>query len=591
MTVAQTVFLNFNAPGQYAGNFNAWNDNAGVNGGNYSFEENSTNGVGGSGGVAVFQSADTTATYKSGSWNLASNGATMVVSLLVYADGSVTNSATVTNQTPSAAVSFFGNGTNWTINQSGLTSANIAGNVFHGTDGNGGEAVTAWYDNLVYINGFVATFTYQDVGGSVGANADGTSFDVQVSGPSYLGAGGGSLAISGLTPSADWEINLYSPNGIGITCHTDGTTFGYQTTGAVNVSSGDPINFTIQYTPGGAVQETLVDTVTAQSYTTNYNMGDITALLGSSYAYIGFSSADGGVASVQTVSNFAYQNGSNSFTLAVLTNLPAAGISPTVSTLAGQVLSSGGFAPTVTLYYGPANGGTNIGNWANSITLGVETGTFSQTISGLSPNTTYYYTASAANFAGTSWASPSLSFSTTTVTPPQVANAPATGIGASLATLNVQMLATGGVPPAVTVYYGTNDGGANAAAWSSSVSLGAQSRRIVVSGDRRIANRRHRATLLVDQCRGELCPAGTLIFGCELRAVPPTQRERPDLRRTLRHAADQSEHRQRHIGQGQFGRSRHARGCAERRVALAALGADEHQHCNAGHAAAGQEYH
>jgi hypothetical protein len=357
MTVAQTVFLNFNAPGQYAGNFNAWNDNAGVNGGNYSFEENSTNGVGGSGGVAVFQSADTTATYKSGSWNLASNGATMVVSLLVYADGSVTNSATVTNQTPSAAVSFFGNGTNWTINQSGLTSANIAGNVFHGTDGNGGEAVTAWYDNLVYINGFVATFTYQDVGGSVGANADGTSFDVQVSGPSYLGAGGGSLAISGLTPSADWEINLYSPNGIGITCHTDGTTFGYQTTGAVNVSSGDPINFTIQYTPGGAVQETLVDTVTAQSYTTNYNMGDITALLGSSYAYIGFSSADGGVASVQTVSNFAYQNGSNSFTLAVLTNLPAAGISPTVSTLAGQVLSSGGFAPTVTLYYGPANGG------------------------------------------------------------------------------------------------------------------------------------------------------------------------------------------------------------------------------------------
>ena len=475
MTVGQTVFLNFNAPGQYAGNFNAWNDNAGVNGGNYSFEENSTNGVGGSGGVAVFQSADTTATYKSGSWNLASNGATMVVSLLVYADGSVTNSATVTNQTPSAAVSFFGNGTNWTINQSGLTSANIAGNVFHGTDGNGGEAVTAWYDNLVYINGFVATFTYQDVGGSVGANADGTSFDVQVSGPSYLGAGGGSLAISGLTPSADWEINLYSPNGIGITCHTDGTTFGYQTTGAVNVSSGDPINFTIQYTPGGAVQETLVDTVTAQSYTTNYNMGDITALLGSSYAYIGFSSADGGVASVQTVSNFAYQNGSNSFTLAVLTNLPAAGISPTVSTLAGQVLSSGGFAPTVTLYYGPANGGTNIGNWANSITLGVETGTFSQTISGLSPNTTYYYTASAANFAGTSWASPSLSFSTTTVTPPQVANAPATGIGASLATLNGQMLATGGVPPAVTVYYGTNDGGANAAAWSSSVSLGAQS--------------------------------------------------------------------------------------------------------------------
>ncbi|MGA2541271.1 MAG: CotH kinase family protein [Verrucomicrobiota bacterium] len=211
------------------------------------------------------------------------------------------------------AVSFFGNGANWTINQSGLSSANITGNVFHGTDGNGGEAVTAWYNNLVYINGFVATFTYQDVGGSPGANADGVSFDLQTSGPGYLGAGGGSLAISGLTPSADWEINLYSPNGIGIICHTDGAAFGYQTTGAVNVSSGDPINFTIQYTPGGAVQETLVDAVTQQSYTTNYNIGDITALLGGSYACIGFSSADGGVASTQTISNFSYQSATNSF--------------------------------------------------------------------------------------------------------------------------------------------------------------------------------------------------------------------------------------------------------------------------------------
>ena len=125
-------------------------------------------------------------------------------------------------RTAAPAISFFGNGANWTINQSGLSSANITGNVFHGTDGNGGEGVTAWYDNLVYINGFVATFTYQDVGGSAGANADGTSFDLQESGPTYLGAGGGALGISGLTPSADWEINLYSPNGIGIVYHTDG---------------------------------------------------------------------------------------------------------------------------------------------------------------------------------------------------------------------------------------------------------------------------------------------------------------------------------------------------------------------------------
>src|ERR1039458_1163182 len=85
--LAQTAFLNFNAPGQYTGNFNPWNDNGGINGGNYSFQENTTNGVGGGGGVAVFQNVDTTATYKSGSWNLSTNGATVLVSVLIYADG------------------------------------------------------------------------------------------------------------------------------------------------------------------------------------------------------------------------------------------------------------------------------------------------------------------------------------------------------------------------------------------------------------------------------------------------------------------------------------------------------------------------
>jgi hypothetical protein len=208
-------------------------------------------------------------------------------------------------------ISFFDNGTNWTINQSGLSSANISGNVLYGTDGNGSEAVTAWYNSPVYINGFVATFTYQDVGGSPGANADGTSFALQESGPAFLGGAGGALGISGLTPSADWEIDLYSPNGIGIVYHTDGATSGYHSTGAVDVSSGDPINVTIQYTPGGVVQESLLDTITADSYTTNYNIGDIVALLGTSYAYIGFSSADGGVSSIQTVSNFNYQAGTN----------------------------------------------------------------------------------------------------------------------------------------------------------------------------------------------------------------------------------------------------------------------------------------
>src|SRR5258706_1833490 len=84
---AQTVFLDFNTAGQYSSNFNAWNDNGGDNGGVHSFIESATGGIGGAGGVSVFQNNDTTATYKSGSWNFSSNGAALILSTLVKANG------------------------------------------------------------------------------------------------------------------------------------------------------------------------------------------------------------------------------------------------------------------------------------------------------------------------------------------------------------------------------------------------------------------------------------------------------------------------------------------------------------------------
>jgi hypothetical protein len=85
---AQTLFLNFNTPGQYAGNFNQWNDNgAGADGGNYSFQESVSGGVGNSGYVSVFRSFDMTATYENGSWDFSTNGATILLSVEIQADG------------------------------------------------------------------------------------------------------------------------------------------------------------------------------------------------------------------------------------------------------------------------------------------------------------------------------------------------------------------------------------------------------------------------------------------------------------------------------------------------------------------------
>lgn len=98
--------------------------------------------------------------------------------------------------------------------------------------------------------------------------------------------------------------------------------------------------------------------------------------------------------------------------LATITNLPANGVQGTYANLNGQVLSVGSQTPTVNLYYGPTDGGTNAIAWSNNVNLGLQGGTFSLGVSGLTTNTTYYYTVSATNSAGISWATPSRPFTT-----------------------------------------------------------------------------------------------------------------------------------------------------------------------------------
>src|SRR4051812_31145147 len=84
---SQTLLLDFNTPGQYSANFNPWNDSGGVNAGNYSFTESTSAGVNGGGGVSVFQSTDTSATYNGSGWDFSTSGATLILSTIIKANG------------------------------------------------------------------------------------------------------------------------------------------------------------------------------------------------------------------------------------------------------------------------------------------------------------------------------------------------------------------------------------------------------------------------------------------------------------------------------------------------------------------------
>ena len=153
-------------------------------------------------------------------------------------------------------------------------------------------------------------------------------------------------------------------------------------------------------------------------------------------------------------------------------NVAASGIIGTSATIGGTITSTGGAVPTLVIHYGDTDAGT--GTWDSQLDLGLQSGSETGSISGLTPGTTYYFRAAATNSAGTSWATTSSNFATTPVMQPTVTNSAASGINGTFATLNGEVTDPGGDPPAVTLYYGTTDGGSDAGNWDLSIPAGTQ---------------------------------------------------------------------------------------------------------------------
>lgn len=237
----------------------------------------------------------------------------------------------------------------------------------------------------------------------------------------------------------------------------------------IALSGFDRINLTSGATDGGPTYPHFYQTTI-----------DLTALFGptnKSITSVTFSQAIGaGATAIYALSGVPGNQTNGGYSLATVTNNPPSVILSHSAMAGGNVTSNGGAAPEVFLYYGTSDGGTNPNAWDSNVYLGVQSGSFSENLTGLNVNTTYYFRALAINPAGSAWAPSSESFTSASASTATLINLSATNIESDAAILSGEVTSTGGDAPAVTLYYGPSNGGNVPGAWAQTISLsGAQS--------------------------------------------------------------------------------------------------------------------
>lgn len=211
-----------------------------------------------------------------------------------------------------AGISGFNNGVGWTTNTNGNGSITFGPNSLQILDNGGSEAHSAWYNTPQTIaGGFTASFLF-NFGGNLAA--DGFTFTLQNSaaGTAALGSGGGLLGLTGISPAASVEFDIFdNPSGTvyatgGLTQQSGGPA--YINTAPVNFKSGDTIAATINYDGVGTLTETLTDTVTSATFSQSYATGDISAVLGTATPLVGFTGGTGGGSTIANLLNFSFVN-------------------------------------------------------------------------------------------------------------------------------------------------------------------------------------------------------------------------------------------------------------------------------------------
>ncbi|MEM7395986.1 MAG: hypothetical protein AAF492_26940, partial [Verrucomicrobiota bacterium] len=170
----------------------------------------------------------------------------------------------------------------------------------------------------------------------------------------------------------------------------------------------------------------------------------------------------------------------------------------------------------ITIYWGAADGGTNVAGWANAIDLGPRPDpAFSADVVGLLYGLPYYYRVYGTNTYGTNWAPSSTNVKSARPPGLFVANQSATNISATHAVINGLFSGTGSVFE-LLAYWGTNDGGTVAASWDHVQSLGsffnAQTTPLSVLVTGLVSNATHYFTFRMTNCAEDTWAVSSVTF-------------------------------------------------------------------------------
>lgn len=424
---AQPLLENFETPRALNGDFRLWNDAGGVDAGNDDFIQAEGVGVKGTAGVSVFQSSDTTAVYKARSWNLATNGATVTVAVTFLANGESSGNkiqlgwlnSTTNGLNNNAGVAFesfrlipAGVG-QWTVREQTRTAGAIAETVLGAVNFTPGR----WYQFSVAVT--------NTGGGGFGAGCDLIDYGVDGSTPnsSLLTFPTAQAHVAtDITVGAMWPaLRAFQDAGIDawdnfvvyeptdppvLAAGPGGVTLAAGSSATLTALAEGPGPITYAWYTNGV----LVPGVTGPAYTTP----PLTA---------GYTNA--GVVATNPYGSTPLSDGTATLTIIVpapptVVTFPASDVLANAATLNGEIVHTGGITPDVILYYGTHDGGLNPAAWQQSVDLGAANGVFSLSLEGLMARTAYFYTVSASNAAGVSWASPSAMFTTPATNPTPV---------------------------------------------------------------------------------------------------------------------------------------------------------------------------